>query len=120
MAVLSTLASLVTRRSAALLAASVFALWELRHETEAEAGFTDDNDNDDNDTKVAFNGSVIEHYPGYRARCQAHLDDLVATSPHPGHIELVPALESSILGAAVALACVGGEVPDVAVDAAGA
>lgn len=55
-------------------------------------------------TKVAFNGSVIEHYPGYQATCQQDLDRLTSASVHPGAIELVPALESSLLGAAVALA----------------
>ena len=108
MAALGALASLVARRSAALLAASVFALWELRHETEAEDGAAGAGAPPPSpaDTKVAFNGSVIEHYPAYRAHCQAYLDGLVAGSAHPGRVELVPALESSILGAAVALACV--------------
>lgn len=61
-------------------------------------------------TKVAFNGSVIEHYPAYQANCQRYIDRLVGgQSKHAGAIELVPALESSILGAAVALACTDGE-----------
>ncbi|CAJ2505453.1 Uu.00g128470.m01.CDS01 [Anthostomella pinea] len=119
-----TLAVYITRRSAAILAASVFALWELRHETEAEylAATPAVNGNvpllDSTRaehalpaTKVAFNGSVIEHYPGYRARCQGYIDGLVAGSVVDGvgggrgSVELVPALESSILGAAVALGC---------------
>ncbi|KAI1388016.1 hexokinase [Hypoxylon trugodes] len=119
------LASLISRRSAALLAASVFSLWELRHETEAEHIPNTPKSTPSNDsavvlpspsideeirdieasTKVAFNGSVIEHYPEYRATCQRYIDDLVSHSEHPGSVDLVPALESSILGAAVALAC---------------
>ncbi|KAK8120989.1 hypothetical protein PG999_005109 [Apiospora kogelbergensis] len=108
-----TLASFISRRSAAILAASVFSLWEtpgmrLRHhpllvaETAAEHALER--------TKVAFNGSVIEHYPAYQAHCQRYIDALVGgQSRHRGAIELVPALESSILGAAVALACTEGE-----------
>jgi hexokinase len=64
-------------------------------------------------TKVAFNGSVIEHYPGYLAKCQNHIATLVASTENPilaaGSIDLVPAVESSIIGAAVALGCVLGE-----------
>jgi hexokinase len=118
-----TLASLVSRRSSALLAASVFSLWELRHETQAEyiESVADAKDVNDTDihfvaeaavenalprTKVAFNGSVIERYPGYLPNCQQYINELVSTSAHAGAVDLVPALESSILGAAVALACV--------------
>ncbi|KAH9907338.1 hypothetical protein F4778DRAFT_777768 [Xylariomycetidae sp. FL2044] len=113
-----TLASFISRRSAAILAASVFALWELRHETEAEniantpkvnghVPFVAEAEAEHTlpRTKVAFNGSVIEHYPSYRSNCQAHIDELVSGSVQPGAVDLVPALESSILGAAVALAC---------------
>lgn len=56
-------------------------------------------------TKVAFNGSIIEKYHQYQSNCQHYLDDLVSQSAHPGTVELVFAQESSILGAAVALAC---------------
>ncbi|KAI6091489.1 hexokinase [Hypoxylon rubiginosum] len=127
-----TLATFISRRSAALLAASVFSLWDLRHETESEhAKLTPTLSNDSavvlpeteaeireleaaqaatpESTKVAFNGSVIEHYPRFRATCQQYIDDLVAGSEHPGSVDLVPALESSILGAAVALACATAE-----------
>lgn len=135
------LASLISRRSAALMAGALFALWELRHETEAEAAAArvevatkKNNDNvikafenggvvvsvteaQDEEhhqqqqqeqapqrTKVAFNGSVMERYPGYRVRCQGYLDALVARSGRPGFVDLVPAVESSLLGAAIALA----------------
>ncbi|KAI1343014.1 hexokinase-1 [Xylariaceae sp. FL0016] len=110
-----TLASLVTRRSAALLAASVFALWELRRETEAEFlastpainGYVPLLEQTAAEarlrrTKVAYNGSVIERYPGYLGRCQGYIDALVGGDES---VLLVPALESSILGAAVGLAC---------------
>ncbi|KAK7753535.1 N-acetylglucosamine kinase 1 [Diatrype stigma] len=105
------LASLITRRAAALLAAAVFALWELRRETEAEhRGDAADADADADAnveqtaaTKVAFNGSVIEHYPRYRANCQQYLDGLLLRQGGAA-VHLVPAVESSLLGAAVALA----------------
>ena len=59
---------------------------------------------------MAYNGSVIEHYPGYRAHLQTYLDELVAeksdsSQGQAGQIALVEARESSLLGAAVALAC---------------
>ncbi|KAI0010362.1 hexokinase [Xylariaceae sp. FL0662B] len=116
MRAIRTLAGLISRRAAAILAASVFSLWELRYETEAEYIATSSNNLTNSidgaaaehtppRSKVAFNGSVIEHYPAYRASAQQYLDELVARSEHPGGVDLVPALESSILGAAVALAC---------------
>ncbi|GAB1315903.1 N-acetylglucosamine kinase 1 [Madurella fahalii] len=129
MSFLRTLASHVARRSAAVVAASLFALWELKAqaeheflcrlphtspfvpETEAELSISDAK------TTVAYNGSVIENYPGYRGHLQAYIDELVAGSRRPqvdgqgggevggGSIALVAARESSLLGAAVALAC---------------
>ncbi|KAI1166249.1 hexokinase-1 [Nemania serpens] len=115
-----TLASLISRRSAALLGAAVFSLWELRHETAIEQACNDDDAEEEKPaveedlaapphTKVAFTGSVIEHYPGYLARCQDHITTLVSGAENPilaaGSIDLVPATESSIIGAAVALGC---------------
>ncbi|KAI0506041.1 hexokinase-1 [Xylaria bambusicola] len=115
-----TLASFISRRSAALLGAAVFSLWELRYETAAEQACEEEKPvasatTAEEDlatpphTKVAFNGSVIEHYPGYLGRCQAHITGLVAGAGNPvlaaGSIDLVPAVESSIIGAAVALGC---------------
>ncbi|KAI0184830.1 hexokinase-1 [Xylaria flabelliformis] len=112
-----TLAYCISRRSAALLAAAVFSLWELRYETAIEQVCEDAGEKpaDEEDltasphTKVAFTGSVIEHYPGYLAQCQDHIAALVAGAENPilaaGSIDLVPAVESSITGAAVALGC---------------
>lgn len=64
------------------------------------------------ETTVAFNGSVIENYPGYLSSCQKYLDDLVADQKSEndaqGTVQLVSAKESSLLGAAVALASVEG------------
>ncbi|KAL2176249.1 uncharacterized protein P884DRAFT_300924 [Thermothelomyces heterothallicus CBS 202.75] len=125
MSFLRTLASHVTRRSASVVAASLHALWELKAEaeramlaslpdpsgafaleTEAEIALASSK------TTVAFNGSVIEQYPGYRARLQAFVDGLLAEDDgdgdgdlKKGSIALVEARESSLRGAAVALAC---------------
>ncbi len=147
MVVVRTLASLIAQRSAAIVAASVYALWALKAETEkrlleacsveqkhhagharAELAIVQEH------TVVAYNGSVIEHYPRYLEQCQGAINELLsspspstngatrgqqtngaAAGPNPdqeaktsaGSIVLVPAGESSLLGAAVALACLG-------------
>lgn len=129
--VIRTLASYVSQRSALILGACVFSLWELRHETESEYIQAHSKplnstrkmslvaeakvENALPETKVAFNGSVIERYPGYLENCQRCINALVSESEHVGKVELVPALESSILGAAVALACAEGEKKEILV-----
>lgn len=62
-------------------------------------------------TMVAFNGSVIEHYPGYQDSLKGYINDLLASaspsssdSSSAASMDFVPAKESSLLGAAVALA----------------
>ncbi|CAK7201100.1 N-acetylglucosamine kinase 1 [Sporothrix eucalyptigena] len=115
-----TLASLIAQRSAAIVGASVFALWALKAETEQEyieaSSVQAHTDNARSElaivqarTVVAFNGSVIERYPHYLEQCQAVINSLAATKPNAkaSTIDLVPAQESSLLGAAVALACLG-------------
>ena len=101
------------------MAASVYTLWDLRAQSEQElaAGFPPGSEAADealaearlDRTVVAFNGSVIEQYPRYRANCQAYVDRLIAEgSPErsAASVELVEAKESSLIGAAVALGCV--------------
>lgn len=117
MIALRTLASCISRRSSALMATCVYTLWQVRRESgleyagslpEGSAGRAEALAETQLDrTMVAFNGSVIEHYPGYLASCQGYINGLVATEEGvPGSIDLVAAKESSLLGAAVALACV--------------
>jgi hexokinase len=49
---------------------------------------------------------VIENYPHYLTNCQKYIDDLVTSAGGvPGSVDLVAAKESSLIGAAVALAC---------------
>lgn len=127
---LRTISKLVTRRSAALVAAALYGLWELKIETENEylepqetvkstdMPFAQETraELDLGRVVVGFNGSVIEQYPGYRTNCQIYIDALFKRSQEQlsqggglsreeALIELVPAKESSLLGAAVALAC---------------
>lgn len=60
-------------------------------------------------TLVAYNGSVLENYPAFRRNCQQYLDALVVGSGGvEGGLELVYAEESSLRGAAVAVACLEG------------
>ncbi|KAK3903939.1 hypothetical protein C8A05DRAFT_42926 [Staphylotrichum tortipilum] len=118
---LRTLSSHIARRSASLVAASLFALWELKSEseralldsltdpsspfaleTEAELAIATKGR-----TAVAFNGSVVERYPGYGSALQGFVDGLVKGEGEVG-MELVEASESSLRGAAVALACLVG------------
>ena len=58
---------------------------------------------------VAYNGSVMENYPGFKQTCQRTLDGLVEMSGGKACVvELMYAEESSLLGAAVAVACLDG------------
>ncbi|KAI8681405.1 Phosphotransferase [Fusarium keratoplasticum] len=118
MSFLKQLASFISTRSSALVATGVYTFWNLRIESQnnfisalpldsplresAEA------DRDLNETTVAYNGGVIESYPGYLASCQSYLNDLVAAEEKEKSgkktIKLVSAKESSLMGAAVALA----------------
>ncbi|KAK0708336.1 hypothetical protein B0H67DRAFT_337912 [Lasiosphaeris hirsuta] len=116
-AVLRTLCSYISRRSASIVAASLFALWELKVETETEfleslpanSPFAEETEPELKSarTTVAFNGSVIEFYPGYQANLQQYIDSLISTTGGDASrsMEMVAAKESSLLGAAVALAC---------------
>ncbi|KAJ0110138.1 hypothetical protein J7T55_000570 [Diaporthe amygdali] len=115
------LASYISRRSAAIVASSLFALWQFKNEAEAEFQASASGPSMTSPPHfaaaaraelaldrhvVAFNGSVIEHYPGYLGRCQGYIDGLLASAgAAPGTISLAGAKESSLLGAAVALAC---------------
>ncbi|KAH8665821.1 hypothetical protein BGZ60DRAFT_56510 [Tricladium varicosporioides] len=97
------IASHVTYRASGVVAAGVHALWQLRNEAESIAP------HESSHTLVAYNGSVLENYPGFRTSCQKQLDSLVQDSGgKEGVIELMYAEESSLLGAAVAVACIDG------------
>lgn len=97
------IASNVAYRASSLVAAGIHALWQLRNDEEhISAGAREH-------TLVAYNGSVMENYPGFRATCQRELDGLVeASGGKAGMVELMYAEESSLLGAAVSVACLDG------------
>ncbi|OLN85214.1 Hexokinase-1-like protein 2 [Colletotrichum chlorophyti] len=104
---LRSLASFVSRRSAAIIAACLHAVWSLRlealgEETDEASRQRVEEESSLVRTMVAYNGSVIECYPGYLAMCQGYVDALVDSKERG--IDLVPAKESSLLGAGVALA----------------
>jgi len=100
MQALQHIASCVTQRAAGVVAGGVHALWSLRNAAENidPSGYEH--------TLVAYNGSVLENYPRFRSTCQQQLDNLVeASGGKAGVIELMYAEESSLIGAAVAVAC---------------
>ncbi|KAE9377314.1 actin-like ATPase domain-containing protein [Stipitochalara longipes BDJ] len=94
-----TIASHVSVRAASLVATGVHALWSLRNDAESMSPCEEGSEK----TLVAYNGSVLENYPGFKGNCQKFLDGLVEGSGgRKGSVELVYAEESSLLGAAVA------------------
>lgn len=93
------IAAHVAYRAAGVIAAGVHALWQLRNEAESILP------HESSHTIVAYNGSVLENYPGFKITCQKHLDSLVeASGGKKGSVELMYAEESSLLGAAIASA----------------
>jgi hexokinase len=116
---LKSLAGFISRRSSAIIATSIYTLWDVRSEQAAAYAQTLPASSPERkaakeeamlpNTIVAFNGAVIEKYPGYLGMCQAYLDDLVKGKDETRRVELVEATESSLYGAAIALACVEGQ-----------
>lgn len=102
--------TLVSSRAAAYLATAIHALWSTRLSSEGikpdEAGHV----------TIACNGTVMERYPGFRERCQGMLDRLTGISGAHEKVTLEMARESSIFGAAVAVACME-ETSDKVLDA---
>lgn len=94
---------LVSTRAAAYLATALHALWCLRTEAEGlEPGET-------THVTIACNGTIVEKYPRLRSCCQEYLDELcVLSGASKGAVKLEMAPESSILGAAVAVASMEG------------
>jgi hexokinase len=92
-------AAKVSKRATAILAAAVHALWQLT--TNAQEGKSEDS----RKMMIACHGSVIQSYPGFMANCQGYLDELVrSTGCTKDSLVLEEAIESSLLGAAVAVA----------------
>ncbi|EME41449.1 hypothetical protein DOTSEDRAFT_46445 [Dothistroma septosporum NZE10] len=94
------IARLVSRRAAAYLATALHALWTVRTESEGLSL------GEATHVTVACNGTIVEKYPYYRELCQRRLDELcVLSGATKGAVTLKMAPESSIFGAAVAVAC---------------
>lgn len=92
---------LASRRAAAYLATSLHALWAVRTSAEGiEPG-------EASHVTIACDGSMIEKYPGFRQCTQRYLDSLcVLSGASEGTVTLDMSPESSIFGAAVAVACI--------------
>ncbi|PNS15792.1 hypothetical protein CAC42_4244 [Sphaceloma murrayae] len=137
-------AALVSGRAAAYEAAAVHALWEMRGRAEGTeksrlangasdgaqqegrvSGATGDGicqlSRDELKVTIACNGSILDKYPGFRAKCQRYIDQLTSLSVEEMRkegwdgeeggrlVELSMARESSMFGAAVAAACCADE-----------
>ncbi len=121
MAAIKALASFVSVRSSALVATCLYTLWDARLEGERDFVQTLPEDSvlrkrveediELEKTTVSFNGSVIENFPGYLESCQRYITELLQSKGYAKtrSIELVPAKESSLIGAAVTLACINPE-----------
>jgi hexokinase len=107
-------ARFVTRRAAYLLAAGVHAMWSLHRSASLQASGSalDERSGTVHPSSFAYNGSVLERYPGFRERVQRVVDELMAAEAEgegegkgPPAVLLHIAEESAIFGAAVAVAC---------------
>ncbi|KAK1774469.1 hypothetical protein QBC45DRAFT_41287 [Copromyces sp. CBS 386.78] len=126
------LAGYIAQRSASIVAASLFALWELKNEAEQnlldevepESPFSEETavELQIERTTVGYTGSVVTYFPEYKETLQRYLDHLMLSAGHvlkERRIELVPAKESSLLGAAVSLAGVMDEEERMRLDEKG-
>ena len=95
-------AEAIAYRASAYLAIAIHALWELQMETEGQRGFIPRSAKN----SIACNGSVILKYPGFRARCEDLIAEMVSlqSSGRNRYLVLVPTDEAAIQGAAVAVA----------------
>ncbi|KAH0542841.1 hypothetical protein FGG08_002795 [Glutinoglossum americanum] len=92
--------SLVSHRAAAYLAAAIHALWCLHLSAEHLTPPTAPR------VSISCSGSVVEKYPGFQATTQSWLDALTEASGASARaVALEPAVDSTILGAAVAAGC---------------
>lgn len=88
-----------------MIAVSLQALWVLRAEVEEQSRDFEAGQSQ-NPMIVACCGSVIQNYPGFQEDCQKYLDALIERtgSTNLRKLQLLIATESSLLGAAVAVA----------------
>lgn len=96
----------VSQRAIAVVAAGIHGLWCLRRASMDKTTLRN-HDGEDDSTTIACDGSVIQSYPGFRAACESLVNRMVEESvdvPHTLHLDMT--FESSLVGAAVAVACV--------------
>lgn len=95
----------ISRRASAYIAVAIHALWKVERKVNGTTG--------PSRTTIACNGGVIDKYPGFRSRCQAHLAELIGCdaeeSTRGSEIVLHIADEAAVLGAAVAGAVANGQ-----------
>jgi len=100
MSFLRTAVESISHRATAYMATAIHALWSLEHDEQDE----------DSKTSVAANGSVVLMYPGFRARCQNYVADIISAnqelrgSMSEHQVTIQPTHEGTILGVAVAVA----------------
>jgi len=94
-------AQMISRRATVYLATALHALWRLRTAAEGlQPG-------EASHVTVACDGTIIEKYHEFQARCQRQLDELCELSgSSKGAVSLAMAPESSLFGAAVAVSCI--------------
>ncbi|RMY71691.1 hypothetical protein D0862_14575 [Hortaea werneckii] len=82
------LSRLIADRAAVYLAVALHALWVVRTEAEFSASASDEgpagihqqHQQQQQVTTIACNGTIVEKYPGFRAKCQGFLDRLCLLS----------------------------------------
>ena len=106
---LRTAAEGISRRAAAYLATAIHALWTVEQETSLALSLGELSE--EPKTTIACNGSVVVKYPGFRARCQDYINQMITAgssdltaSFSAGRVILEAADDATILGAAVAVA----------------
>jgi hexokinase len=98
----------VSSRAAAYIACGIHSLWELQktHSTQAQQVPSQDNTPAITIVPVAYVGAILEKYPTFRDRCQAHIDALVTSSSkptdQPTRLLLRETEDSSVTGGGVA------------------
>jgi hexokinase len=103
---LRAVAESISNRAAVYLAISLHALWTLQKETYVKSTTPFGTPK----TSIACTGSVIEKYPNFRARCEGHIEEIIAIGDRsftsaPTEVVVLEVIDdAAILGAAVAVA----------------
>jgi hexokinase len=94
----------ISYRASAYMAVAVHGLWALQKDTDIQSHISSGSPK----TSIACNGSVILKYPGFKARCESLIRQMISetskSGSKPESIVLEPTHEAAIFGAAVAVA----------------